>query len=171
MKGGVTIEIKISMKKGFYLTRQEITHLIITTLLFFIVMCKINDVIIHYYGLTDIVSTILTPLNEEFFRFLTFIIGGPIIVLFTLFMALVEFGMYITRLYHNFNGWGFWAFAFMRVLCVFAHFFFFWIQFQFYKKAVLHKNYGYLIGGLILATSAHIFWNSTASQYVYNLIK
>jgi hypothetical protein len=167
---GCQIKIDNELKKKIKLSETELFHGFITVV-FYIVICIVNDGLFRDYGISGIETTIFSPMNEEFFRLISFVIGGPIIIIFTLFVAITEFVAYISMFMDEMAGWAFFAFVIMRVFCVAAHFLFFFIQYKFYKKYIINKQSRYLILGFFCASFAHIIWNVFGSQYIYQIIR
>jgi len=170
LKGGAAIRISISIKEKAYISKQEIIHMVLAGL-FFIVVVNINSYIISIFDYTGVGTILLAPLNEEFFRFVSFLISGPIVIYYTCVLAFTEFVFYLVTYSGDFSGWGFWAFFIMRVLCILAHFLFFYIQYTYYKISIQRNNKCYLIFGMLVATSAHIIYNNSIAQGLYDLIR
>ena len=165
MKGGFVINAIIKNIMSI-----EVKHTILSFLFLFAVV-YMNNNIVKEFGYDSTVSLFSTPFVEEFFRFISFLIGGPIIFIFTSVMAFLEFFMYIIKVAVTYSGNGFLAYTFMRFLCLLSHFVFFGIQYKFYKISLKKRNKNYLYGGLLFAYIAHTFWNGYLAVEIYKIIK
>lgn len=165
LKGGVAINALIKT-----ILSIEFKHTVLSFLFLFTII-YINNNIVRTFDYDSQITIFTTPFVEEFFRFLSFSIGGPVIFIFTSVLAFLEFFMYIMKVAVTYSGNGFWAYTFMRFLCVLSHFAFFAIHYKFYKISLKIRNKYYLLYGLLVSYVAHTVWNSYIAIEIYKLIK
>lgn len=128
-------------------------------ILMLIICVFINQSAYFLFGINSITFQLLAPLNEETFRFISVIKGKPLNFIFTLFLAVFEFIIYMNMITKQ-AGYLQIDMLLVRFWCVSLHFILLSIQlygFHLYRKK---KKKLYLVAGFVFAVALHYTWNA-----------